>query len=322
MTENQNNTQRSVPDFTKYPREFITYKWFRPLVTGILFAIIYMIFGSGLVLAVTLFHGGEYVADLESIVAGGYDTFNTYSGPGALATLGIIALMIPALAIANKLAGRRTFKSYASSRGGWNFGIFFRCMLLFLVICAIPVFVFQLVMYGKVGGNQFTLIGLILCTILGPMQCIAEEYLFRSFLMQTFGSWFKIPVLAIVLQTLIFAAMHPYNMIGVAEIVCSGVTMGLIAWLAHGIEASSALHICNNMTLFYATGVGISQISSQTTLLDLGFAILLDVVYILAILFFRKRGMFDVRKADDAAAYNAKVKARLAKKAAKEIRRS
>lgn len=154
------------------------------------------------------------------------------------------------------------------------------------------------------------------------MQCIAEEYLFRSFLMQTFGSWFKIPVLAIVLQTLIFAAMHPYNMIGVAEIVCSGVTMGLIAWLAHGIEASSALHICNNMTLFYATGVGISQISSQTTLLDLGFAILLDVVYILAILFFRKRGMFDVRKADDAAAYNAKVKARLAKKAAKEIRRS
>lgn len=322
MTENQNNTQRSVPDFTKYPREFITYKWFRPLVTGILFAIIYMIFGSGLVLAVTLFHGGEYVADLESIVAGGYDTFNTYSGPGALATLGIIALMIPALAIANKLAGRRTFKSYASSRGGWNFGIFFRCMLLFLVICAIPVFVFQLVVYGKVGGNQFTLIGLILCTILGPMQCIAEEYLFRSFLMQTFGSWFKIPVLAIVLQTLIFAAMHPYNMIGVAEIVCSGVTMGLIAWLAHGIEASSALHICNNMTLFYATGVGISQISSQTTLLDLGFAILLDVVYILAILFFRKRGMFDVRKADDAAAYNAKVKTRLAKKAAKEIRRS
>jgi hypothetical protein len=74
--------------------------------------------------------------------------------------------------------------------------------------------------------------------------------------------------------------------------------------------------------LFYATGVGISQISSQSTLLDLGFAIVLDVVYILVILFCKKRGMFDVRKADDAAAYNAKIKAKLAKKAAKKARRS
>lgn len=322
MTENHTITERSIPDYTKYPREFITYKWFRPLITGILFVVILLFLSTGLTLAITLFHGGEYAADLQTIIGGGYDTFNTYSGPGALATLGSIALMIPSLALANKLAGRRTFRSYASSRGGWDFGIFFRCMLIFLIIGAVPILIFQFVVYGKTGSNQFTLIGLILCTILGPMQCIAEEYFFRGFLMQTFGSWFKIPVLAIVLQTLVFASMHPYNMIGVAEIVCSGLTMGFIAWLAHGIEASSALHICNNMTLFYATGVGISQISSQSTLLDLGFAIVLDVVYILVILFCKKRGMFDVRKADDAAAYNAKIKAKLAKKAAKKARRS
>ena len=259
-------------------------------------------------------NGREYTQTILNL-AQGYDGFNVYSGPGALATLGTISVMLPALALANKLAGRRTFRSYESSRGGWNFGIFFKCLLIGLVIVAVPVFILQVVLYGKTGVNQFTLIGLIFCTVLGPIQCIAEEYLFRGLFLQGIGSWLRIPVAAIVIQSIIFAAMHPYNIIGVIDVLFTGIIFGLVAWISHGIEASSALHICNNMAVFYATGLGFGNISSDSDIPSMVASMILVVIYTAVILLLRKRGMFDVRKADDAAEYNAKIEAKLASKA-------
>lgn len=311
---------RTIPDYTKYPREFITYKWFRPLITFLLFGLFYLLLTVCLTMAMFLVFGGEYYDILDSL-SGGYDSFNVYSGPGAITTLGSIALMIPALALANKIAGRRTFRSYESSRGGWNFGIFFRSLLIALVFCALPLALSQFILYGRTGSSQFTAAGLLLCTLLGPMQCIGEEFFFRGLLMQTFGSWFRLPVLAIFLQALVFASMHPYNIIGVAEIIISGCFLGLFAWLTHGIETSSAFHICNNMALFYTTGIGIGKISSQTEIIDLLLTLVIYVVFLLVILFCKRRGMFDVRKADDAAAYNAKAEAKRAKKNAKRAER-
>lgn len=314
MTEYKENNKAPITDFTKYPREFITYKWYRPLLTLIAFWIVFILLANVLTISIAMINGREYSQAVLNLT-GGYDDFNVYSGPGALATLGTISVMIPALALANKLAGRRTFRSYESSRGGWNFGIFFKCLLIGLVIVAVPVFIVQVVLYGKSGVNQFTLIGLIFCTILGPIQCIAEEYLFRGLFLQSIGSWLRIPIAAIVIQSIIFAAMHPYNIIGVIDVLFTGIIFGLVAWISHGIEASSALHICNNMAVFYATGLGFGNISSDSDIPSMVASMILVVIYTAVILLLRKRGMFDVRKADDAAEYNAKIEAKLAAKA-------
>ena len=64
------------------------------------------------------------------------------------------------------------------------------------------------------GSSQVSLMAMILSLILIPAQCIAEEHMFRGLLMQTLGSWFKIPVLAIIIQAVIFAVVHSYNNIG------------------------------------------------------------------------------------------------------------
>ena len=85
---------------------------------------------------------------------------------------------------------------------------------------------------------KFSIASFAVVTILGPLQCIAEEYAFRGLLMQTFGSWFRLPVIAVILQAAVFASQHPYNTIGKIGLLVSGCVFGLSAWIGRGIEAS------------------------------------------------------------------------------------
>jgi membrane protease YdiL (CAAX protease family) len=303
----------SVPDYTSYPREFTTYRWFRPIITGVLFIVFNFIFQVVLILALSFASGDGFTRILE-ISSGGYDSFDVHTALGVLVTLGSAAVMIPALALANRISGGRTFRSYSSSRGGWDYQLFFRCLAIALIVIAVPVAVYYIFVYGRVNPVMFTLPGIILLTILGPMQCIAEEYAFRGILMQTVGSWIKFPPLAIVLSAAVFASMHPYNKIGVAEIFISGCIFGFVAWRGHGIEVSSALHIANNMAIFYCVGFGFGQIKSEETVGECAFSVVIYVIYAAVIFFLSKKGFFDKVKRNDAAEWNARVTAKQAEK--------
>ena len=313
--------KRQIPDYTKYPREFITYKWYRPIVTGIVFFCFYFIFNIIMVLAVGV-AGEDALNEVAQQMAGGYDTMDIYNPLGAIVGLGGVATFIPALAIGNKIAGRRTFKSYESSRGnGWDFGIFFKTLFIGMIVVAAPIIVDYLIEGETDPVNRFTTAGIVTVAIIGPMQCIAEEYVFRGLIMQAVGSWFKIPFIAIVLPSVVFAAAHPYNWIGVVEIFVSGCFFGIVAWASRGIEASSALHICNNMAIFYMTGFGYGKISSQAEVSSLIFTLVVYGLYTIIILIMRKRGSFDKVKGNDAAKYNAKIEKKRAKKQAKRDKR-
>lgn len=306
---------RSIPDYTQYPREFITYRWFRPVVTGSLFLVFHFIFQVILVVALS-FVPGAGLQRIFEITSGGYDSFDVYTATGALVTLGSAALMIPALALANLIAGKRSFKSYSSSRGGWNFEIFFKCLLISVIVVSIPIIIDDVFVTGRTGASRFTLPGIILLTLIGPLQCIAEEYAFRGILMQAVGSWFKNPPVAILVSAAVFAAMHPYNKIGVIEIFISGCIFGTVAWIGHGIEVSSALHIANNMAIFYCVGFGFGKITSQETLPECIFSAFISLIYVAGIIVCKKKGMFEKASGKDAAEWNAKTKAKLAMKAA------
>ena len=315
--EDPEDEEIQIPDYTKYPRKFITYRWYRPIFTSILFVIFYIVFALGLITAVVFYQGGDATQIVE-IAKGGYDSFDAYTTVGAIISLGLIALMIPALMIANAIAGGRTFKSYSSSRGGWSFSIFFKALFLAFLFVAIPIAVDNVFFETGTGVFRFTKEGLILMTILGPLQCIAEEYVFRGLLLQTFGSWFRFPPLAIILSTIAFAAMHPYSTYGVIEVFITGMTLCIITWMSHGLEAGSALHIANNMAIFYCVGAGFGQISSTVDQRSLVFSVAIDAVFLIVMIFCRIFGMFDVMKKDDAAKWNAKVRERRAKKAAEK----
>ena len=304
----------AVPDYTRYPREFITYRWFRPLITGALFIAFNFIFQVILILILSFASGDGFTRILE-ISSGGYDSFDVHTALGVLLTLGSAALMIPALALANLISGGRTFRSYSSSRGGWNYQIFFRCLAIALVVVAIPIAIDYIFIAGKVSPVKFTLPGIILLTLLGPLQCIAEEYAFRGILMQGVGSWIKFPPLAIVISAAVFASMHPYNKIGVAEIFISGCIFGFVAWKGHGIEVSSALHVANNMAIFYCVGFGFGQIKSEETIGECVFSVVISLIYAAIIFFLSRKGYFDKIKCNDAAEWNARAEAKRALKA-------
>ena len=303
---------RPVPEheYPTYPRRFISYRWFKPLLAGLLFSVLYLGANVAIVLAGAINQGG-----LESVmnIAGSYDNMDVSSAPGILLNLGTLAIAIPLLALTALIVRDRPFSSYSSARGGWDWGLFGRMMLLALVICGVPNLVWILLDHEPL-NNQFTIATFLLLTVMGPLQCIAEEYMFRGLIMQTFGGWFRLPAAAVILQALIFMAMHPYNLTGKLTILATGCMMGLMAWISRGIEASSAIHIVNNMVAFYADGLGIGAIGSEVSTLDLAMTLIIDAAYVAVLLILRKKGLFDRIQRDDAAEFNAKVGPKYAKR--------
>ena len=303
---------KPVPEheYPTYSRRFLSYRWFKPILVALIFFALYMGATVAMVVAGAIQQGGiENVMD----IAGGYDNMDVASIPGILLNLGSLAIAIPILALAALIVRDRPFSSYSSARGGWDWGVFGRMMLLALLVCGVPNVIWILLDHGPL-DNHFTVFTFLLLTVMGPLQCIAEEYLFRGLLMQTFGGWFRIPVIAVIAQALIFMSMHPYNLTGRLTILATGCMMGLMAWITRGIEASSAIHIVNNMVAFYVDGLGIGAIASEVSTLDLFVTLAIDTVYVLTLLFLRKKGWFDRIRRDDVAAFNEKVKIKYAKK--------
>lgn len=177
-----------ISEYIDFPRTFEKYRWYKPILVLIVGLIIFLIFQVLLVLFFNAIYGWNFIMQ---IATGGYEVLNTEAGQ-IFTDLGVI-VAIPALYLATKIVKDRPFSSYASSRGGWNFKLYFKALLipfiLFIIIEAIDV-----VFRGSKGTNHFTIPFFILCLILVPLQCIAEEYIFRGLFMQTFGSWFKIPI--------------------------------------------------------------------------------------------------------------------------------
>ena len=327
----ETNAKKHV--YPTYGRQFDSYRWYKPIFTGALFAAIYMGLTLAGIMALTTVAGAvtgdttgtDTFNKMMEIVSGGYDTMDMSDPFQSVLQLGSLAIAIPSLWLATLIVRDRQMSSYSSSRGGWSHKVFWRCMPVAFIINGLPIIINDVIIEK---GYQdftvkFTVLSFILLTILGPLQCIAEEYMFRGFVMQTFGSWFRIPVIAVILQALIFAAGHPYNRIGQIAVAASGAAFALSAWFGRGLEVSAALHVVNNMTIFYLQGLGMTTVSSDTSvsgmLIDIGIA----VVYVAVIfLLSKKTKWFDKVTKDDAARVNARIAAKKAKKAAKKAARA
>ena len=313
-----NNMSREVKEhgYATYPRRFMGYKWYKPILFAFIMAAIALSF-----ISVLSFIAGVFSQDPNFIsnVQKGYDGMDVYTLSGCLIQLGALASFIPAIKITSLIINDRPFSSYSSSRGGWNWKIFGKMMLVAFVVCGVPNIILVIV-DGKTGVNRFSVVGFIALTLLGPLQCVAEEYLFRSVIMQTIGSWFKLPILGLILSTVIFLMLHPYNIIGVIAVGISGLGMGITVLLTKGLEASSAVHIANNMVAFYASGLGWGAIKSEVDVRDIIVDILVYVVYIGFIVYADKKlHWFDEVKKDDVEIYNKKAQEKLDRKAKNSI---
>lgn len=286
MKENENK----FPDYITFPRTFENYKWYKPLLVIVLGVIMFFVCQIILVLIFGAIYGENVIG---GIMSGGYETLNTSDASVYFSYLSI-ALFLPIIYIASKIVRDRPFSSYASSRGGWNWKLYFKCLLIPFVIYLAYSAISYFISKDPGSKSQVSLIAMVLSLILIPLQCIAEEYVFRGVLMQTFGAWFKIPILAIIIQAIIFAIGHSYNSLGVITVGISGIAYGLLSWRANGLEASAAVHSINNLFGFYVVALGIGSISSSLSLWDFATDIAVTLCSVIVLYYVgNKKGWFD-----------------------------
>ena len=230
-------SEHNTPEYITFPRTFENYRWYKPILVFIIGAIVYVI----LQVAIFAIFGMAYE---------GYEALNSEAGSyiGYLS----VAIFLPSLYIATKIVQDRPFSSYSSSRGGWDWKLFFKSLTIPLAVYLIYEIITSII-HGPVGPNTLTVTFFVICLIIIPLQCIAEEYFLRGLVMQTFGSWFKIPIVAIILQSVIFASMHPYSILGVVGVV-------------------------NNLTSAYFTAIGFEVTSSIIGPFDFASTIIVTTV--------------------------------------------
>ena len=266
MTENN-----QTADFITFPKTFEKYRWYKPILVFIIGLIIMIILQGIILIASSAIYGGNAL----SLVSGGYEALNSELGE-IITDLGII-MIIPSLYIATKIVGDRPFSSYSSSRGGWNFKLFLKALIIPLIALIIYNAV-ESAIKGPEGTYHFSILFLIVSIILVPLQCIAEEYVYRGLIMQTFGSWFKIPVVAILLQAILFSVSHGYNSLGLVEIFVSGIVFGFLTWKTNGIEVSSAMHTANNFAISLFVMFGLKSTTSTPLFNDVVMSIMFHII--------------------------------------------
>lgn len=282
---------KSVPEYTSFPKTFENYSWYKPLITGVIIAIIFTVLTALLIGLGAQNTGIGSMYKLSEVFTGGYDSLNAYSIFGIISIFSI-ALIIPSIYIASKIVRDRPFSSYSTSRKKWNWNIYFKTLGISLIILLIISIIDSLI-HGFTFNNHFTIVTFILCLIVTPLQCIGEEYMLRGYVMQTIGSWFGIPVLAIILQAVLFASLHPYNILGVTSTLAVGITFGIITYYTKGLEMSSGIHSANNLFSFYLSGFGISKIVTNVDIISFGMNILFLIISTLLIFYIaNKQGWF------------------------------
>ncbi|MBR3312663.1 MAG: CPBP family intramembrane metalloprotease, partial [Atopobiaceae bacterium] len=273
----QPQTDGQSYEYTTFPRVFVTYAWFKPLLVALLTAVF-----SFTILGITILIGLLWLGDpglvIEALTSNSSPYF--YSGPGLLMAVGGVSGMLPALALAERIVRGRPFSSYSSSRGGWNWAAFVKCFALAAVVfgAELLAMAFGMPDAGADGINKFTIIGAVICIVVVPLQTAAEEYIYRGLLMQSIGSWTKLPALAVVLSAIIFGISHSrYDVFGITAVSIQGLGFAFLAWYSRGLEASSAAHAANNLSVFIFSGLGLGSGGSggiETVLISSGVMLL------------------------------------------------
>lgn len=94
----------------------------------------------------------------------------------------------------------------------------------------------------------------IISFLLLPIQTSMEEVLFRGYLMQGFGTWFKSAFGGLIVTSIIFGLLHGANpeveklgMVIMVYYIGTGLLLGIFTIMDEGIELSLGFHAANNI---------------------------------------------------------------------------
>lgn len=183
---------------------------------------------------------------------------------------GSVVLMLPSALLARLVLGPRPlgllFSVTGRIRWKWLLTCFVAAVAIYALINAIAVGL-ELAAGGRPVSLQpapgfWWLMALLIFVV--PLQCAAEEVVFRGYLAQTIGRWLKHPAWAILLPVPLFVLGHAYDIWGQLSVGIMAVAMGIITWRTGGLEAAIALHAVNNMTVPLMAMVGLTDMNDTS----------------------------------------------------------
>ena len=264
--------------FHRMARTSPRYRWWRPLLVGLVAAGLYVAFilalfvAIGVVAVVSSLASGD--EDLEagplgSLFADGGELLDMSDPVTVAFLLFSIGMMLPAVMLAMRLVGARPAGSLSSVTGRLRWGWLGRCLGFAAVSYAVGMALS--IVLSVLQGEQprvsidASTVGwmVVVIVLLVPLQATAEEYVFRGYLAQTIGAWMRHPAFAILLPVPLFIVAHGYGPLGMLDVGLFAVIAGWITWRTGGLEAAIALHIVNNCVIFALSTLGLADANAK-----------------------------------------------------------
>ena len=133
---------------------------------------------------------------------------------------------------------------------------------------------------------------LVIGLALIPIQTSLEEYIFRGYLMQGFGTLFRNRWAPLVMTSLIFGSLHIFNpeveKLGYGLLVYyigTGLFLGILTLMDQGIELAVGFHAANNLLTALLVTSSWTAFQTESILIDvsepsLGGEILISLLFL------------------------------------------
>ncbi|HWS38791.1 MAG TPA: type II CAAX endopeptidase family protein [Actinoplanes sp.] len=220
------------------------HRWWRPLAGSLVILF-------GLPLTLTGLFGAAHA------VAGPIELRFDDSITGFAVTMVTLAMLTPLSMLAAWWVQRRPPGTLSSVAGRLRKNRLLGYLLLAASVVGLATGV-QLWLSGESPELASTEIGfLVVLVLLVPLQAAGEEYLFRGWMLQAFGSWFRSPWPGIVVSSLLFGLAHGLGSpLAMADVTLFGVVTAVLTIRTGGLEAAIALHVANNLAGFALASEG------------------------------------------------------------------
>ena len=202
----------------------------------------------------------SYAGDMSEFMKAGNDNFTTLGIDSNLYLILVILTFLGgllALFVGVKYIHRRAIKTIITSRDkvDWNrvFYAFWFWGAIGALMIATGYFLAPEDFVWNFKPIPFLLLVLVSLFLL-PIQTSMEELLFRGYLMQGFGTWFKKTFVALILTSVIFGLLHGLNpeveklgYITMVYYIGTGLILGIFTLMDEGTELSLGFHAANNI---------------------------------------------------------------------------
>ncbi|WP_313811036.1 CPBP family intramembrane glutamic endopeptidase [Glutamicibacter sp.] len=255
-------------EFHRLLRRDERYRWWRPLAllgTGTGFFLVLTVIVIAALFATMMFNPAFWGDDTAAVDEFFNTTLMDMSNPTAFfLTMLSIIVMLPAAWLAYLLLGAKPtgllFSVVGRIRFKWLGLVALVSLAVYAVYFSLSFILDALDSSTNAAPSEVMpanpLFYALLVILLTPLQCAAEELVFRGAFMQVIGAWLKHPAFAILLPVPLFTFGHLYDVFGLLDVAFFAVAAGYLTWRTGGLEAAIAVHVVNNTTLFLLGAIG------------------------------------------------------------------